>query len=101
MAEIRDSATTPPPDDVDPDVRRFHRLVSAGFARYPDFDRLPRPEARRIAEEVRRPWTRGGPTMHATEELCIGELGTRVRLHSPTSASRLPALVYAHGGGWT
>jgi acetyl esterase len=101
MAEIRDSAGAPPQDDVDPDVRRFHRLVSAGFARYPDFDRLPRSEARRIAEEVRRPWTRGGPTMHATEELCIGELGVRVRVHHPTSASQLPTLVYVHGGGWT
>jgi acetyl esterase len=101
MADIRDPAGHPAHDDVDPDVRRFHRLVSAGFARYPDFDRLPRPEARRIAEEVRRPWTRGGPAMHATEELRIGELETRVRIHRPTGAAELPGLIYVHGGGWT
>jgi acetyl esterase len=101
MTESRDPRGAPPQDDVDPDVRRFHRLVSAGFARYPDFDRLPRAEARRIAEEVRRPWTRGGPTMHATEELQIGELGTRVRIHRPSGVMPLPALIYVHGGGWT
>jgi acetyl esterase len=88
-------------DDVDPDVRRFHRLVSAGFARHPDFDRLPYPEARRIAEDVRRPWTRGGPEMRATQELRLGALGTRVRVHRPSDATTLPALVYLHGGGWT
>jgi acetyl esterase len=101
MAEIPDPADPPARDDVDPDVRRFHRLVSAGFARHRDFDRLPRPDARRIAEEVRRPWTRGGPVMRVTEELQLGELGTRVRVHRPTETSALPTLIYLHGGGWT
>ena len=100
MADVRDSAITTGDDDVDRDVRRFHRLVSAGFAHYPDFATVPRPEARRIAEDVRRPWTRGGPVMHSTEELRIGALKTRVRVHRPTAAAIHPALAYAHGGGW-
>ena len=97
----RPDATGVTGDDVDPDIRRFHQLVSAGFARHPGFERLSYPEARRIAEEVRRPWTRGGPVMHATDELRLGEHGTRVRVHRPTDADVLPALVYLHGGGWT
>ena len=87
-------------DDVDRDVRRFQRLVTEGFARYPEFATAPRPEARRIAEEVRRPWTRGGPEMHATDEQRVGELGTRIRVHRPTSAASHAALLYVHGGGW-
>jgi acetyl esterase len=87
-------------DDVDRDVRRFQQLVSAAFARYPEFGTAPKPVARRIAEEVRRPWTLGGPTMRTTEELRVGSLGTRVRVHRPTAASSHAALLYVHGGGW-
>ena len=54
-----------------------------------------------MAEEVRRPWTRGGPVMHSTDELRIGALGTRVRVHRPTPAAVHPGLIYIHGGGWT
>jgi len=100
MADLTDSATTEG-DDVDRDVRRFQQLVSAGFARYPDFGSMPHPDARGIAEEVRRPWTRGGPQMHSTEELRVGALQTRVRVHRPTPAAVHPALAYVHGGGWT
>jgi acetyl esterase len=38
--------------------------------------------------------------MHSTDELRIGALGTRVRVHRPTPAAA-PGLIYIHGGGWT
>lgn len=58
---------------------------------------------RQAASDVRRPWQRGGPEMHAIAEGSIetehGPL--RARTYLPTSEKPLPALVYLHGGGWT
>jgi acetyl esterase len=90
-------------DVLDPQVRRFVDEIGRGFARHPAFDRLPPPEARRIAEKVREPWRRGGPAMRRTEELSVpvaaGAL--RVRLHDPGPSDRKPGFIYLHGGGWT
>lgn len=88
-------------DDVDPDIRRFIDSVNAGYAAYPDLAMLPLPRVREIAETVRAPWTRGGPQMHATEDLVVGTMNVPVRIHRPTGGDRLPVLVYVHGGGWT
>ncbi len=88
---------------LDPEVGRFNEAVSAGFGRYPDFAHLPPPQRRRIAEEVRAPWTAGGPAMHRRSELQVStrEGDVRVRIHDPSPAPRKPAMVYLHGGGWT
>jgi acetyl esterase len=88
-------------DDLDPDIRRFQREVAAAYGRYPDFERLPLPERRRIAEEVRAPWAAGGPAMFGTETLKVGPLGVRVRIYRPDARTVLPVLIYVHGGGWT
>lgn len=88
-------------DDLDPDIRRFQREVAAAYGRYPDFDRLPLAERRRIAEEVRAPWAAGGPVMHGTEMLNVGPSGVRIRIHRPDGRRMLPVLIYIHGGGWT
>lgn len=88
-------------DDVDPDVRRFIDAVKMAYAAETDFATLPLPRAREIAERVRAPWTRGGPQMHATEELIVGGRSVSVRIHRPTGLRPLPVLVYVHGGGWT
>ncbi|MBB4632664.1 alpha/beta hydrolase [Sphingosinicella soli] len=89
------------PDDLDPDIRRFQREMAAAYGRYPDFDRLPLAERRRIAEDVRAPWAAGGPVMHDTRTLAVGADGVRVRIHRPDRRAVLPVLVYIHGGGWT
>jgi acetyl esterase len=88
--------------DLDPDVRQFIRIVGAGFASYPDFQHAPAPRQRQWAEEVRAPWTRGGPAMQKTWNIDVPTRhgSVRVRIHKP-SAGVLPALVYLHGGGWT
>lgn len=88
-------------DDLDPDIRRFQQEMAAGYGRYPDFDRLPLAERRQIAEDVRAPWTTGGPVMASTEECRVGPHGVRIRIHRPDDKPFLPVLVYIHGGGWT
>ena len=51
-------------------------------------------EARQIAEEVRAPWTRGGPSITATEMTIDG---VRVRRYGSSNS----VFIYLHGGGWT
>jgi acetyl esterase len=88
--------------DLDPDVRRFVSGMAESVARYPEFNTAGFPQVRRWAEEVRAPWRRGGPVMHATQDLVAptrhGDV--RLRIHRPRSGE-LPGLVYLHGGGWT
>lgn len=92
-----------PHEALDPQIRQFVNQVSAGFARYPSFDRLPHPEMRRVAEEVRAPWRQGGPKMHSTVERSVPVNGgtIRIRVYDPDLANVKPALIYLHGGGWT
>jgi acetyl esterase/lipase len=72
--------------------------MTAAWARYPDLAAVSPVEARRIAEEVRRPWARGGPAVPATE---ITIAGVRARSYAPLPYAAKPALIYLHGGGWT
>ena len=93
-------------DMLDPQVRLFVERCSAAYAKYGPFDRLPIAEARRVAEEVRAPWRRGGPVMHSTREMNVpfGASSVRVRVYDPGAFSPddspRPALIYMHGGGW-
>lgn len=86
------------PDDLDPDIRVFHRRVMADYARHGADGPVDVADRRRIAALVREPWNIGGPVMASTRELQVG--GVRVRLHRPGDAPDLPVLVYLHGGGW-
>lgn len=97
---IENSATLPPGDDIDPDIRRFVREVNADYARLSKGGETI-PERRAIAEQVRAPWREGGPQMARTDEFRIGGRGVRIRVHRPTEGGTLPVLVYLHGGGWT
>lgn len=47
-------------------------------------------------------WNVGGPDMHETRELTFDLSGTQVRarMHRPTDAPVLPAIVFMHGGGF-
>lgn len=93
--------------DVDPDVRRFIETLGAEFARYPNFNQLPAPEAREIVEKARAPWAKGGPRMAESREVMAPtqEGLVRLRIHRPQNADLAgglsPALAYIHGGGWT
>ena len=79
-------------------MKRFVAEMSAAWARYVDLAAVSPAVARKIAEEVRAPWTRGGPQMAKTLEL---ELPVRVRFYDPGLNAPKPALIYLHGGGWT
>lgn len=90
-------------EDLDPEVRRFVREVSEAWAGQPRLDTVTPEEARRIADRVRRPWTRGGPRMMTVTEfeVPVPEGKVRVRCYDPGPAGVKPGLVYLHGGGWT
>lgn len=103
---MADSAATNTEDVVDPQIRVFVSRVSEAFAGHAGFDTLPYPEARAIAETVRRPWSAGGPEMAEVRELRLpdGGEGVRVRLYIPkaiVAGAPAAALIYIHGGGWT
>ena len=80
---------------LDPDIGRFVTEMTAAWARHPDLAAVSPVEARRIAEEVRRPWAGGGPAMARTDTTIAG-------VHVRSYASRPDRiLIYLHGGGWT
>lgn len=91
-------------EPIDPGVARFVRGLMEGYAAYPDLDSRPLPERRAIAEKVRAPWREGGPLMYRVTNLTAptpaGQV--KVRLFEARASKHLrPALVYAHGGGFT
>lgn len=90
-------------EDLDPGIRVFVKAMGEAWAAHPGFASALPAEARRIAEAVRAPWTRGGPTMAAvTEHRVPAEAGpVRVRCYDPGGEGPKPGLVYLHGGGWT
>ena len=88
---------------IDPELLLFIEGVAAAYAKHPSFDTLSPTEARKVAQAVRAPWTKGGPAMAETRETIVpfGEDGVRIRIHHPSAARPLPVLIYVHGGGWT
>lgn len=90
-----------PDDDVDPEIRAWLTQMFAASAALGAGPDTPLHERRAIAEEQRKPWCTGGPAMHSSEELYIGDPAVRVRIHRPVEAETLPVLIYLHGGGWT
>lgn len=90
-------------DALDPDIRRFVTEMGAAWARHDDLAAASPVAARRIAEEVRAPWARGGPEMAVvTERIVHAANGSvRVRFYDPHADGTKPVLIYLHGGGWT
>jgi acetyl esterase len=96
--------TDPSHDDgLDPEIRLFVKRMGELWRQHPPLDAVSVQEARRIAELVRAPWTRGGPQMARTTERVVPcAAGTvRIRALDPTTRSPKGALLYLHGGGWT
>jgi acetyl esterase len=96
---VRESSSPPSgtdSDPLDPTIRRFVDEVGAAWSRFGFHGGLSPVEARRIAEEVRAPWRRGGPPMQSIVET---NAPVRMRFYDPGGAKC--ALVYVHGGGWT
>ena len=91
------------PDGLDPEIREFVRRMGEGWRQHPALASVPVQEARKIAEKVRSPWTKGGPQMARTSEhrIPVGKGDVLIRVLDPTPQSPKPALVYLHGGGWT
>lgn len=92
-----------PGDALSPDMRRFQQWLSAAYARHPPLDSVDLSTARAIIEQVRAPLTEGGPAMASSEDREVNtgrHAPLRLRIHRPSAAPRLPALLYLHGGGW-
>ena len=102
MNQARRGAASANGNDLDPDVRRFIRTITASVTQNAGLDSAPYPQQRRWAEAARKPWRQGGPAMFETKKTSVptrhGQV--RVRIHRP-SEGVLPGLVYLHGGGWT
>lgn len=100
---MKDAAEAQENDGIDPDIRRFATIVMADYLRLADGSQPRVEDMRRIAEQVREPWRRGGPVMWRTTEMQVptkeGEV--RVRVYDPDARHPKPALIYMHGGGWT
>jgi acetyl esterase len=88
---------------LDPEIATFVEQMTRAWASHPSFTSVPLPTARAIAEQVRAPWTRGGPVMASAIERDVptawGPL--RVRVYDPGVAKPGGMLIYLHGGGWT
>jgi len=87
-------------DDVDPDVRRFQRQVTADYLRFLPQGPLDISVRRAVAERVRQPWAANGPIMAATDNLRVGSFDVPIRIYRPLQGKTLGALIYLHGGGW-
>jgi acetyl esterase len=91
-------------EHIDPAIARFADEVQAAYARYPDLARRPLAERRAVAEAVREPWRKGGPAMFRrvddTAQTPEGPVRVRILQANPTQDAQ-PALIYAHGGGFT
>ena len=92
-----------PARDLDPDILQFTQRTAQRWREHPPLDTVSYPQARRIADIVREPWTRGGPVMARTEERQVATPhgSVRVRILDPGGEGLRPALIYLHGGGWT
>lgn len=68
-----------------------------------DYRAMPIAEARKVFDELARPWTEPKLPIASVRELTVpGPAGPlRARLYHPRPGKKLPAIVFAHGGGWT
>jgi acetyl esterase len=90
-------------DELESGVRQFVDKVTRAYAELTLPGPWSAPLARSIAEKVREPWRRGGPTMHETREMFSPSRHgpVRLRLYRPTANRPAGVLVYLHGGGFT
>lgn len=88
---------------IDPQVEQFSTALREAFSSQGMSLDTPVEESRRIAEQVREPWARGGPVMAATTTRNVEVDGSelRMRIYTPREAVAGPMLLYLHGGGWT
>src|SRR5262245_14576798 len=102
MSQARMGAASANGSDLDPDIRRFIRTITAAVALNAGLDGAPFAQQRKWAEAARKPWRQGGPAMQETKKTTVPTRhgAVRIRIHRP-SEGVLPGLVYLHGGGWT
>jgi acetyl esterase len=90
------------PAPLDPQVQLFVQTMAAHATKFPRRDTVSIDEGREIAEQVRAPWTEGGPQMARTVEHQVptrhGEV--MVRVYYPSERRMPGAFFYIHGGGF-
>jgi acetyl esterase len=90
------------PAPLDPQVQLFVQRMSADASKFPRRDTVSIAEGREIAEQVRAPWTAGGPVMERTTEQMVptrhGEV--LIRTYYPKERRMPGAFLYIHGGGF-
>jgi acetyl esterase len=90
------------PAPLDPQVQLFVQRMGADATKFPRRDTVSIAEGREIAEQVRAPWTAGGPVMERTTEQTVptrhGEV--LIRTYYPKERRMPGAFLYIHGGGF-
>ena len=88
---------------LDPEIRDFLDAALSSVARQPDLSAVSIEEARRVAKDMRMPWSIGGPAAAAvaTHRVPARSGAVSVRIYYPHRNKPQPAMVYLHGGGWT
>ncbi len=90
------------PAPLDPQVQQFVQRMAADASKFPRRDTVSIAEGREIAEQVRAPWTAGGPVMERTTERMVptrhGEV--LIRTYYPKERRMPGAFLYIHGGGF-
>ena len=81
--------------ELDPEIVRYLDMLKQGAL---PLETSTVAELREGARALRARWPRG-PAMHSSEDRSFE--GHRFRIHRPTDAALLPAIVFFHGGGWT
>lgn len=88
--------------DLEPALDYFVQAVKADSHRLSAGRALDWPGRRLVAEQARRRWSLGGPSIAQRRDLTLAhEYGDiRIRVYDPDPGAVKPALVYLHGGGW-
>ncbi|HCO54827.1 MAG TPA: hypothetical protein DIT93_07400, partial [Pelagibacterium sp.] len=76
-------------EGLDPELIAFVDDILAAYGSFPPFQTLDITAQRKVAEAVRAPWAKGGPTLCRSANRVIGQL--RARIHIPRPGP-LPAL---------
>jgi acetyl esterase len=91
------------PHRIDPEQRAATARRDAEAAKLPPVTTSePLGPSRVINEQLAMLYGKGGPAMAETREYWLPIRGRRmqVRIHKPTLGTKLPVLVWFHGGGW-
>ena len=97
------NVASPADPGLKPDPHMLPILARLRAAPAVDYRNMPLEQGRQVFEDLARPWTEPKLPVARVEDLSVpGPDGAlRARLYHPRPGEKRPAIVFAHGGGWT